>query len=130
MNRSSHFLVVALAAGLFPFLVFWDGFPMLPVLDGCITAASALLGHHCLVSQRLPASQAAQAVPEDVRRRWCRVLGILFLTNAALAPLGFLLWNILRLDVYKRQHWGVYAPGRPPSGRKWIGCRNCYFSGP
>ena len=28
MNRSSHFLVVALAAGLFPFLVFWDGFPM------------------------------------------------------------------------------------------------------
>ena len=48
MNRSSHFLVVALAAGLFPFLVFWDGFPMLPVLDGCITAASALLGHHCL----------------------------------------------------------------------------------
>ena len=89
MNRSSHFLVVALAAGLFPFLVFWDGFPMLPVLDGCITAASALLGHHCLVSQRLPASQAAQAVPEDVRRRWCRVLGILFLTNAALAPWGF-----------------------------------------
>ena len=83
MNRSSHFLVVALAAGLFPFLVFWDGFPMLPVLDGCITAASALLGHHCLVSQRLPAS---------------RVLGILFLTNAALAPLGFLLWNILRFD--------------------------------
>ena len=75
MNRSSHSLVVALAAGLFPFLVFWDGFPMLPVLDGCITA-----------------------VPEDIRRRWCRVLGILFLTNAALAPLGFLLWNILRFD--------------------------------
>ena len=89
MNRSSHSLVVALAAGLFPFLVFWDGFPMLPVLDGCITAASALLGHHCLVSQRLPATQAAQAVPEDIRRRWCRVLGILFLTNAALAPWGF-----------------------------------------
>ena len=54
MNRSSHSLVVALAAGLFPFLVFWDGFPMLPVLAGCITAASALLGHHCLVSQRHP----------------------------------------------------------------------------
>ena len=83
MNRSSHSLVVALAAGLFPFLVFWDGFPMLPVLAGCITAASALLGHHCLVSQRLPATQAAQAVPEDIRRRWCRVLGILFLTNAS-----------------------------------------------
>lgn len=98
MNRSSHSLIVALAAGLFPFLVFWDGFPMLPVLDGCITAASALLGHHCLVLQRLPATQAARAVPEDVRRRWCRVLGILFLTNAALAPLGFLLWNILRFD--------------------------------
>ena len=41
MNRSSHSLVVALAAGLFPFLVFWDGFPM--------TAVSQLLPL-CLVT--------------------------------------------------------------------------------
>lgn len=98
MNRSSHFLVVALAAGLFPFLVFWDGISHAAcpgrLYHSCFRSAC----HHCLVSQRLPATQAAQAVPEDVRRRWCRVLGILFLTYAALAPLGFLLWNILRFD--------------------------------
>lgn len=76
----------------------WDDFLTLPVLYGVLTAASLLFGRACLVSRELPASPAGRAVPEGVRRRWCRVLGILFFVNAALCPLGFLLWSLVRFD--------------------------------
>lgn len=88
--------------GIFAAVVFlnalWDDFPTLPVLYGVLTAASLLFGRACLVSRELPASPAGRSVPEGVRRRWCRVLGSLFLINAALCPLGFLLWSLVRFD--------------------------------
>ncbi|RHR10960.1 hypothetical protein DWX58_00415 [Pseudoflavonifractor sp. AF19-9AC] len=78
--------------------VLWDGFPTLPVLYGVITAASLLFGRACLMSRALPDSQASKQVPAEVRWKWCRVLGILYLLNAALCPLGFLLWYVVRFD--------------------------------
>ena len=78
--------------------VLWDGFPTLPVLYGVITAASLLFGRACLMSRELPDSGASKQVPAEVRWKWCRVLGILYLLNAALCPLGFLLWYVVRFD--------------------------------
>ena len=78
--------------------VLWDGFPTLPVLYGVLTAASLLFGRACLMSRELPDSRASKQIPEEVRWKWCRVLGILYLLNAALCPLGFLLWYVVRFD--------------------------------
>ena len=97
MNRLEQMLIGVFAAVVF-LTALWDGFPTLPVLYGVLTAASLLFGRVCLVSRELPASPAGRSVPEGVRRRWCRVLGILFLINAALCPLGFLLWSLVRFD--------------------------------
>ena len=92
--------------------VLWDDFPTLPALYGCITVASLLFGGVCLFSQKFPACQAGQAVPADVRLRWCRMLGILYLINAALCPLGFLLWHLVRFDsdfILWAQMFGFFA---------------------
>ena len=97
MHRLEQTLLYVLIAIVF-LNVFWDNFPTIPVLYGCVTAASVLFGQSCLVSRKLPATQAGRSVPENVRRRWCRTLGILYLVNAALCPLGFLLWWFLRFD--------------------------------
>lgn len=78
--------------------VLWDDFPTLPVLYGCVTAASLLLGWCCLYSKAPPASRRAQSVPENVRMIWRQVLGVLFLINGALCPAGFLLWYFLHFD--------------------------------
>lgn len=78
--------------------VLWDGFPTLPVLYGVITAASLLFGRVCLMSRELPDSQVSKQIPAEVRWKWCRALGILYLLNAALCPLGFLLWYVVRFD--------------------------------
>lgn len=97
MKRLEQYLLGALIAIVFS-NVFWDDFPTPPVLYGWITASSVLYGMHCLFSKALPASQRAQKVSETVRLRWRRVLGLLFLINAALCPLGLLLWYVLRFD--------------------------------
>lgn len=97
MNRLEQKLLGVFAA-VAVLNVLWDDFPALPVLYGVLTAASLLFGWVCLFSRALPASPAGRSVPEDVRRRWCRVLGILFFVNAALCPLGFLLWSLVRFD--------------------------------
>lgn len=97
MERLMQTLVGVFTAVVF-LNVLWDGFPTLPVLYGVITAASLLFGRACLMSRELPASPASQQVPAEVRGKWCRVLGILYLLNAALCPLGFLLWYVVRFD--------------------------------
>ena len=78
--------------------VIWDGFPTLPALYGCITSASLLFGWCCLHLKDSPASGLSQNVPEHIRMIWCQVLGVLFLINGALCPVGFLLWYFLRFD--------------------------------
>lgn len=97
MSRLEQMLTGIFAAVVF-LNVLWDRFPTLPVLYGVITAASLLFGRACLMSRELPASPASQQVPAEVRWKWCRVLGILYLLNAALCPLGFLLWYVVRFD--------------------------------
>lgn len=97
MERLMQTLVGVFTAVVF-LNVLWDGFPTLPVLYGVITAASLLFGRACLMSRELPDSRASQQVPAEVSWKWCRVLGILYLLNAALCPLGFLLWYVVRFD--------------------------------
>lgn len=97
MERLMPTLIGIFTAIMF-FNVLWDGFPTLPVLYDVITAASLLFGRACLMSRELPDSQASKQVPAEVRWKWCRVLGILYLLNAALCPLGFLLWYVVRFD--------------------------------
>ena len=97
MNRLSRVLlnilmIVAILGTI------WREFPIIPVLYGCMTAASLLFAWICLFSRQLPLTREAQAVPEEVRRSWCLVLGILFAANAALCPLGFLLRQFLPFD--------------------------------
>lgn len=90
--------LVGVFTGVVFFNALWEGFPTLPVLYGAITAASLLFGRTCLVSWELPDSRISKQVPEEVRWHWCRALGILYLLNAALCPLGFLLWYFVRFD--------------------------------
>ena len=71
----------------------WKDLPLRPILYGCMTVASLLLAWVCLFSRELPLSRDGQMVPEKVRRRWCRALGILYVLNAALCPLGLFLKN-------------------------------------
>lgn len=88
--------------GLFTFIslcnILWDGFPAFPILYGAITTASFVFGWNCLVSQDLPDSRTSRQVPAEIRWKWCRILGPLYLVNAALCPLGFLLWYFTHFD--------------------------------
>lgn len=97
MERLMPTLIGIFTATMF-FNVLWDDFPTLPVLYGVITAASFLFGRACLMFRELPDSRASKQIPAEVRWKWCRVLGILYLLNAALCPLGFLLWYVVRFD--------------------------------
>ena len=97
MERLMPTLIGSFTATMF-LNVLWEDFPTLPVLYGVLTAASLLFGRACLMFRELPDSRASKQIPVEVRWKWCRVLGILYLLNAALCPLGFLLWYVVRFD--------------------------------
>lgn len=106
MNRLGRILLNVLMAVAFIGAI-WKEFPIRPVLYGCMTVASLLLAWVCLFSHELPLSREAQAVPEEVRRRWCRVLGVLYILNAALCPLSFFLGS--RVPDQDMILWGQVA---------------------
>ena len=78
--------------------VFLDGFPALPAMYLLTTGFSVLLGFGCLCGSGYAPAWEQRNVPKDVQKKATRVMGVLYLLNAALCPLGWLLNRFVRFD--------------------------------
>ena len=78
---------------------FWRDFPTMAFLYGAVTGLSLVMGVCCLRgSGTASAWGESRGVDRAAQRRWSRVQGALFLANAALCPLGWLLASFAAFD--------------------------------
>ena len=94
-------LNAALSIGLLVVVLapyWWEGFPSMAALYAIMTAASILYGLGCLRGPGNAYLWHQRKVPEAVQRRWARRMGALYLLNAALCPLGWLLAACVSFD--------------------------------
>ena len=89
LGNWSSGLVTALTAILF-LNIFWDDFPTLGALYGVMALFSLLLGIGNLRPDTRSSLWDRRGVPETVQRRFARLMGALFLVNAAIGPVGLL----------------------------------------
>lgn len=97
MRKLDSLLVAGLlAVALAPF--FWEDFPSMAALYGLMTGISILYGLGCLRGPMEARLWRQRNVPEAVQRLWARRMGVLYLVNAALCPLGWLLAVFVSFD--------------------------------
>ena len=97
MRKPDSLLVFGLSAVAFaPF--FLENFPSMAALYGLMTGISVLYGLGCLRGQTEARLWRQRKVPEAVQRLWSRRMGTLYLANAALCPLGWLLAMFVSFD--------------------------------
>lgn len=97
MQKLDSLLVFGLSAVVFaPF--FWEDFPSMAALYGLMTGISVLYGLGCLRGTTEARLWRQRNVPADVQRVWSRRMGVLYLVNAALCPLGWLLAAFVSFD--------------------------------
>lgn len=97
MQKLDSLLVFGLSAVVFaPF--FWEDFPSMAALYGLMTGISVLYGLGCLRGTTEARLWQQRNVPADVQRVWSRRMGVLYLVNAALCPLGWLLAVFVSFD--------------------------------
>ena len=77
---------------------FWEDFPSMAALYALMTAMSALYGLSCLLGPKEALLWQQQNIPADVQRVWSQRMGVLYLLNAALCPLGWLLAIFVTFD--------------------------------
>ena len=78
--------------------IFWDDFPTLPAMYFLVTAFSLLLGLGCLSKESHALAWERRNVPEALQKKAACVQGVLFLLNAAVCPLGWLLAQFVEFD--------------------------------
>lgn len=97
MRKLNFLLAVGLLVVAFaPF--FWEGFPSMAVLYALMTGMSVLYGLGCLLGPKETSLWQQRNVPADVQRLWSQRMGALYLVNAALCPLGWLLAAFVTYD--------------------------------
>ena len=97
MNKLNFALSIGLlAVVLAPY--WWEGFPSMAVLYALMTASSVLYGLGCLRGPGNAYLWQQRKVPEAVQRLWARRMGVGYLLNAALCPLGWLLAAFVSFD--------------------------------
>ena len=97
MNKLNFALSTGLlAVVLAPY--WWEGFPSMAVLYALMTASSVLYGLGCLREPGNAYLWQQRKVPEAVQRLWARRMGVGYLLNAALCPLGWLLAAFVSFD--------------------------------
>lgn len=97
MQKLDSLLVFGLSAVVFaPF--FWEDFPSMAALYGLMTGISVLYGLGCLRGTTEARLWRQRNVPKEIQRLWSRRMGALYLANAALCPLGWLLTVFVSFD--------------------------------
>lgn len=97
MRKLDSLLIFCLSAVMFaPF--FLEDFPSMAALYGIMTGISVLYGLGCLRGPMETPLWRQRMVPAEVQRVWSRRMGKLYLANAALCPLGWLLTVFISFD--------------------------------
>ena len=97
MRKLDSLLIFCLSAVMFaPF--FLEDFPSMTALYGIMTGISVLYGLGCLRGPMETPLWRQRKVPAEVQRVWSRRMGKLYLANAALCPLGWLLTVFISFD--------------------------------
>lgn len=97
MRKLDSLLIFCLSAVMFaPF--FLEDFPSMAALYGIMTGISVLYGLGCLRGPMETPLWRQRKVPAEVQRVWSRRMGKLYLANAALCPLGWLLTVFISFD--------------------------------
>lgn len=97
MRKLDSLLVFGLSAVVFASF-FREHFPSMGALYGAMTGISVLFGLGYLRGQLEARLWRQRNVPAEVRRVWSRRMGLLYLANAALCPLGWLLTVFVSFD--------------------------------
>ncbi len=97
MRKLDSLLIFALSAVAFaPF--FLEDFPSMAALYAVMTGISVLYGLGCLRGPMEAPRWKQRNVPKEIQRLWSRRMGVLYLANAALCPLGWLLTVFISFD--------------------------------
>ncbi len=97
MSRLNFALSIGLlAVVLAPY--WWEDFPSMAALYAIMTVSSILYGLGCLRGPGNAYLWQQRKVPEAVQRLWARRMGALYLLNAVLCPLGWLLAAFVSFD--------------------------------
>lgn len=97
MRKLDSLLVFGLSAVVFAFF-FREHFPSMAALYGLMTGISVLYGLGCLRGPMEAPRWKQRNVPAELQRVWSRRMGVLYLANAALCPLGWLLAVFVSFD--------------------------------
>ena len=97
MRKSDSLLLFGLSAVVFASF-FREHVPSMAALCGLMTGISVLCGLGYLRGQTEVRLWRQRNVPEAVQRVWARRMGVLYLVNAALCPLGWLLAAFVSFD--------------------------------
>ena len=97
MRKLDSLLVFGLSAVVFASF-FREHFPSTGALYGLMTGISVLYGLGCLRGPMEAPRWKQRNVPAELQRVWSRRMGVLYLANAALCPLGWLLAVFVSFD--------------------------------
>ena len=97
MRKLDSLLVFALSAVVFASF-FQEHFPSMAALYAAMTGISVLYGLGYLRGQTEARLWRQWNVPAELQRVWSRRMGVLYLVNAALCPLGWLLTVFVSFD--------------------------------
>ena len=97
MQKLDSLLVFGLSAVVFASF-FREHFPSMGALYGLMTGISVLYGLGCLRGPMEAPRWKQRNVPAELQRVWSRRMGVLYLANAALCPLGWLLAVFVSFD--------------------------------
>ena len=97
MRKLDSLLVFGLSAVVFASF-FREHVPSMAALYGLMTGISVLYGLGCLRGPMEAPRWKQRNVPAELQRVWSRRMGVLYLANAALCPLGWLLAVFVSFD--------------------------------
>ena len=78
--------------------VAWDDFPAMLAFYAVMTGYSILLGIGCLQSSGYAPVWEEQGISREAQKQASGILGVLYLLNAAVCPLGWLLAQFIEFD--------------------------------
>ena len=97
MRELDSLLIFCLSAVVFA-PSFLEDFSSMAALYGIMTGISVLYGLGYLRGQTEARPWRQRNVPKEIQRLWSRRMGVLYLANAALCPLGWLLTVFVSFD--------------------------------
>ena len=97
MRELDSLLIFCLSAVVFA-PSFLEDFSSMAALYGIMTGISVLYGLGYLRGQTEARPWRQRNMPKEIQRLWSRRMGVLYLANAALCPLGWLLTVFVSFD--------------------------------